>query len=344
MQRNYPYVLPSTSTVLLASQNDFNQSNAGTTQTAMCVMITFLICSILVKFYQTFNLLKFHKIITQIMNIFRRVNLQDSLNEKIFYQDILLILKQPFLRFSFYEKCLNKKKILLEEELIKSSEKHAKKKHFNKNAKLNFYNVKKLPITKILIYMTILFTWTIVYYFFNYYFWISNNQNINNLIQINIFFINVYIYSTSIIGFNTMAIRERVVRNYDYEAVNDTYQQYFPRMNYLYSSLLKRFYLIGNITSLDLPQYTLDAKTSINSQDFDHLVDGDICQYLLTQNFLDDDELDFCRNSFHGSFTLGILSLVHNYIQQIRDFQIFTEFYNQNQTELLEKQIEAANY
>ena len=80
------------------------------------------------------------------------------------------------------------------------------------------------------------------------------------------------------------------------------------------------------------------------SEDFDHLVDGDICQYLLTQNFLDDDELDFCRNSFHGSFTLGILSLVHNYIQQIRDFQIFTEFYNQNQTELLEKQIEAANY
>ena len=341
LQRNYPYFLPSTSVILLAVQADFNDSNLGTTDTALYVMVIFLVCSVFVKFFETFHLLKFHSNITQIMNIFRRVNLQDSINEKNFFQEILMILKQPFLRFSFIEKSTNKKIFSFEEQggnTSKSGE-VSRKKNAKNGQKFSFYNVKPLPITKILVFMTILFTWCVVYYFFNYYFWISNNQNINNLIQINIFFINVYIYSTSIVGFNTIALRERVVRNPEYEAINDSYQQHFVRMDYCYTNLVKRLYLIGNITATSLPLYTLDAKQNINSKDFDQLVYDDICELLYRQHFLEENELEFCQNSFHGGFKKGIFSLVNQFIQEIKGFQEYTQVFKEDKDkEKLEEQ------
>ena len=261
--------------------------------------------------------------------------MQDSFNERNFCTEVSLVLQHPFLRFSFVEKSQNKRVFTLEDGInsgyLSSNSKTAKKSATDRKtkgkirAKSGFYNVKPLPITKIIFLMMMLTAWSVIYYFFNYYFWISNNQNINNLITINIFFINVYIYSTSIVGFNTLALRERIVRNPEFEALNNSYQNHDVRLAYFYENLVKRLYLIGNITANSLPKYTLQAKDSIQNNDFDELVDRNICGVLLRLQFIDEDELNFCENSFDGSFQRGILNLVNNFIIQIKHFQVYTE-------------------
>lgn len=359
LQRNYPYFLPSTSVIYLAVLSDFTQSNVGTTKNAMYIMLVFLIISVLLKIFQTFQLLKFHKTITNIMNIFRRVNLQDSVNEKNFYHEIYMILHQPFLRFSFIEKCLNKRVFMIEElqqqgntsKTIRGEKMKISKNKRRIKAKSGFYNVKPLPKKKIIIFMMVLCFWSVVFYFFNYYYWVINNENINNLIRIDIFFINVYVYSTSILGFNTVALRERVVRNYDYEKLNDIYQNHDQRLDYFYSGLIERLYLIGNISAESLPQYTLYAKDELNNKDFNQLVSGDICELLFRKGIIEETVIGFCRSSFDGAFNKGIMNLVNEFLEQIKQLLSYTQVIdkmniekNKEQRENVRNFINSQNY
>ena len=138
-----------------------------------------------------------------------------------------------------------------------------------------------------------------------------------------------------------MAIRERVIRNMDYEAIKEPYQNHNTRETYFYASLIKRLYIIGNTTSFYLPRYTIEAQSNIQTNDFDQLVLHDICLLLLKKGILPEEALVFCQNSFHGSFKKGILSLVNDYIQTIKNFDSFIKVYGVNDTVHINQQIEA---
>lgn len=322
-QRNYPYTLPGASVIYIAVKNDFINSNLGTTDKILSLLIAFLVANFFVKVFELLCLVKYYRIISQIIAIFRRVNLQDAIKENIFYQEAIQSFNHSILNSNLIDKRINKKPIVIDhgrESIVVSSE-HAKKKVKTQNSKkFSLFNVKQLPKTKIFVFMTVIIALSFIYYFFNYYFWIANNVSINQLIQINCFFIDAYIYSTSIMGFNTLALRERVVRDLDYEKVNEFYQNHQNRLSYFYSSLIKRVYIIGNATAFYLPRYTIDAQKSINDPQFDELVYKDICLVLLNEGILDEEEIDFCRGSFHGAFETGILSLVNDYIITIKSF------------------------
>ena len=339
LQRNYPYVLPATSAIYLAVKNDFTVSNQGTTQNILYVLIAFMLFMGVLKVFEVINMLNLHQMITQIMTIFRRVNLQDSIAETKFYHEMIQIMhNEQFLMVRFTDKCFNKKVNNISEgqalasscQNSSSSRKTVKTKkiiHLKKQ-KFSFYNMKQLPKTKVIILMLLIFSLSFIYYFFNYYFWITNNQKINNLIEINLLLIDVYIYSTSILGFNTMAIRERVAHNPEYESLSDIYQNPQTRMSYFYTNMMKRLYLIGNTTASSLTQYTLEAQSSMKNKEFDQLVLSNICELLQERGILtEDDELSFCEGSFNGAIKKGILPLVMEYLQTIKNQEIYTEIY-----------------
>ena len=264
LQRNYPYILPSTSTIYLAVKSDFNNSNLGTTQTILDLLLAFMIINGLIKLFQMILLLSYYQKISQIIMIFRRVGQQDAFNESKFIQEVLNSCSEPYLKNKFSDKVLNKKVEMVERvSSIQNSSTSTKRKSIaRKHKRSSFYNVRQLPKTKVIFFMFGVLLLSFVYYFFNYFFWINNNVSINNLIQINCFFIDVYIYSTSIIAFNAMALRERVTRNFDYENIDDIYQNHQTRLSYFYSGLMKRIYIIGNTTAFDLPMYTIQAQNN----------------------------------------------------------------------------------
>lgn len=350
LQRNYPYMLPATSVIYLAVKSDFTSSNVGTTSSILNLLIAFLVANGVLKAIELVMLLRVHDIVSKIILIFRRVGQQDAQREASFAQQMLDIMAEHYLKSRFSEKLLRRRGEADETgrgESFNGSKgnrnQESKGKNGNKRKKQNggFYNVRPLSTSKVVIFVLIILCLSFVYYFFNYYFWISNNVAINNLISINSFFIDVYIYSTSIIGFNTMALRERVTRNPDYEKINETYQNHQTRLTYFFGGLAKRVDIIGNTTAFYLPRYTLEAQKNMMDPLFDILVYSDTCSLLLGTKIKTSEELEFCHGAFQGGFTKGILSLVDQYVQIIKDFETLTKVLPVNDTVANNKQTEA---
>ena len=334
-QRNYPYLISSTSIVYLAAKTDFQNTNEETTQNFMILLIGFILFNFCFKFFQLYNLLAFHGTLVEIINVFQRCNIHDSVKELHFLQEISHILNQPFMQTNFPEKTINNQRNSTKR--IAKAILSQKQIHQNSLTKMN-----ALPKTMIFIIIIFLLIISMVYYCFNYYFWINNNVIIGNLININTFFTDVYGFSTSIMGLNILAIREKIVRNPAYEALNDPYQNHDIRSSFFYSNLIERLDIMGNSTAFSLPQYTIQAKNSMNNIDFDTLVMSDICGLLLKNGVLNDteEEMAFCENAFHGAFLLGILPLLNEYIQEIKEFIPYIEIYNDNETLEIEQQKE----
>ena len=326
MQRNYPYMLPSTSTIYLAAKGDFQNSNNGTTQNFMIILIVFILINVCLKVFQLRNFLSFHRNIVRIINVFQRCDNRDCNQELQLLQIISNSFIGNFMQMNFPEKAIEDRKIKLSNRLENSM--------VQKPQKSSILNARPLPKTIIYVLIICLLIVSVFYYFFNYYFWINNNVTIGSLININTSFIDVYIYATSIMGFNTLALREKITSNPKYEAINDPYQNSRNRSLYFYNNLIKRLYIIGNSSAFSLPQYTIEAKNAMQSQDFDNLVMDDICKLLLKKGLLNNsaEELDFCQNSFHGSFQQGILPLLNEYIQEIKDFLPYIQVFSESET------------
>ena len=346
LQRNYPYMLPATSVIYLAVKSDFTSSNVGTTSNILNLLIAFLAANGVLKAIELVMLLRVHSTVSKIVLIFRRVGQQDAQREAAFAQQMLDLMAEPYLKSRFSEKLLGRRGEAEEtgrgESFNGNRSQELKGRNVDKQKKKGgFYNVRPLSRTKFVIFVLIILSLSFLYYFFNYYFWISNNVAINNLISINSFFIDVYIYSTSIIGFNTMALRERVARNPDYEKINETYQNHQTRLTYFFGGLTKRVDIIGNTTAFYLPRYTLEAQKNMMDPIFDIMVYSDTCSLLLGTKIKTPEELEFCHGAFQGGFNKGILSLVDQYIQIIKDFEILTKVLPVNDTAANTKQTEA---
>lgn len=344
-QRNYPYTLLGTSVIYLAVKNDFINSNAGTSDKVFNFLIVFAVFTTLIKLFELFTLNKYYELISQLINIFRRVSLQEAIFEKKFCQETLEIMNGPFLNFDFIEKKVEKNQDFedLKHILSKDNKKNKKSKNQkgNKAKKFSRSSVKSLHKNKILVLMTIIILISFLYYFSNYFFWLNNNSSINNLIQINCFFIDVYVYSTSIIGFGSLAIREKIVRNPDYEAVKEYYQNHTNRMAYLYASLMRRVYIINNSSSFHLPRYTIDAENNLNDPELNNLVHNNVCKFLVQKGIVFPEEMDFCESSFHGAFKNGVIALVNEYIFIIKSYDDLIRVIKENNTKEIEEQKKA---
>lgn len=327
-QRNYPYTLPGASVIYLAVKADFFNSNSGTTRNIENLLVIFLVFNGVLKLIELWLLLKYWRILVIIIDIFKRVNLEDAIIEKEGYSEIEKLFKKPLMKINFIENRRNSSK-KQDYSLATSNSKRAKSKKIKKSL---FYNMKKLPQYKVYLFIFLLLLICFFYYYFNYYFWIINNVSISKLIQINTFFTDVYVYSTSIIGFNTLALRERIVRNPDYETINETYQKHSTRLTYLYASLIRRIYIIGNASAFYLPRYTIEAQKNIRNSEFEQLINRDNCIVLLNHNILPEEELSTCQQSFDGAFKNGILTLVNGFIGIIKSLDPLTKVYGINQT------------
>ena len=363
-QRNYPYYL-SGAVVLSTLQNEFLNSNQNTTNIVLTLMIVFLCINAFLKVFELFEMMRFHKLLTFLMNIFRRVSVKEAEGELKFLSEVNNLMNKPFIHLNFLDKYLNREFDENEKneknekndksEMNEKNEKNEKndknykneknekneknhiltkrmfeKKHkmkvFVEKPKVSFYNFKQMSTMKIYLLLLTISGVSFSFFYFNYFFWITNNQNISTLIQINTFFENLYIYSTSILGFSTLFLRETIIRNLDYEASNEFYQQHQNRLNYCYNNFLKRYYVVGNITSNYMIQYTLEAQTNLKDNDFNIIVGGDICVYLLKMGILDSDNQDICESFLNGAFKKGILNVMNEYLREISLFTNFQSF------------------
>ena len=311
LQRNFPYLM-SGAGVLKVLQDEFLSSNEKTTQMAMVLMVAFIVVNSFIKLAELYQLLKVVRMINFLMNIFRRISRKETESEISFFSEIFLLIKKPFIHMNFLERFLSRNN----EEIGEKNEKIVKNAK-SSTGKKNAYSFKQMQSARVFIVVAMISTISFCYFFFNYYYWLSNNQNITNLIQINIFFENLYIYSTSILAFSVVFVREKLVRNSEYELSGEFYQNHANRLQYAYSNFLTRFYVVSNITANYMVLYTMDAKNSLDSADFNKIVSGDLCLFLKEKGDISDKSLAYCQGSLNQAFTKGILNTMNEFLLEM---------------------------
>lgn len=332
LPRNFPAFLNATSLILESTELSFLNSNEETTNNLMIVMFVFLFSKILLKLWEYKLLSEYQKRITQILNLLRRVNENDAVNEIQVCQETLRIMNDTseiYLHINFSEKCLNK----LDSEYEGLPAKKEKVNDKNRKKKL-VYDFKSFPQSKILFFILFFVVLSSSFFCFNFYYWSVINENIKSLIQINIFFEKLYFLSITTLCLQKNLLRAQILTDPSYSNLNNIFQQEQYRIKYFKDIFDDRMITLKEIVAFSLGKYSLQAKKDINSKAFSDLIQYDVCQVLADEKLINADYLPMCLRSLYGGFKKGIISAINEYLNEVANLDVFLDVpldHNNNQ-------------
>jgi len=308
---NFIQFLTTYSLVIQQINNQFYSSNHDIINTVQAVMICLIIFVFCLKILETFAMLNFSGHIIRLINIFLRVNQNEAFNELMFSKEVLQSLKDPtesYLNMVCTEKLMSRKTIRINDEDINHnsnvSRNSAKKQTTKKKLKkFSFHNMRPLSNWPLYNYILLTFLILFCYIFFNYYYASLLTSNIDQLITISIFFENLYTLPTTTIMINRVIVREKVITNVEYN-----YPDPQSREEELYADLTQYINNLYNVSE-NIPTYSLNSGIS-NSEVLTLVIYGDICEALLLNNLIDDDQKALCDVTLNGAFQKGLLNVI----------------------------------
>ena len=363
-QRNFFYYLVATKTLRDEIQSTIESSNKVVSNELMIVLSVALSFVGLWKLMEYGLLTSFYQKLTRLLNIFLRVGVKEAINEIFFLKEILEILKNqtnPYMMVYFTDQVLNKKNYILGLEDTDVNVKKEKNKEKRKNDKRklalsvknrNHSSVGLKPFSKInvLIFLSVSITTSVCYFVFDYYFWMTCNSKIQDLLARTALFNNLYIYSSSVLTLTNLFVREQIIQDPFYEATNEYYQIHTNRLNELSISLDSRRLALEDFIR-QLPTYTLTAESDLNDPIFNQIIQSNICEVLELKKRINNEEKDFCISTFNGAFNKGILSVLNEYINQLKSLDYMFNLsaiqtnYNQNfRTQQIMNYIQSDSY
>ena len=305
--------------------NQFYSSNHDIFYTIEVIMVCLILLCFVLKIFETMAMLNYAGHIVKVINIFLRVNQNEAFNELMFSKEILQNLQDPtesYLNMACTDRLLVRKTLKLNEDDINRSSNvtrntHKTKKHQQNSAKKNlkkfsFHNMK--PLSNWPLYNYILLTFLIIfcYIFFNYYYASVLTTKIDQLIQISIFFENLYTLPTTNIMINRVIVREKVITNAMYK-----YPDPETREKLLYADLQNHINDLLNV-SKDIPTYSLNSDI-LNSQTLQLIIYGDVCEALLLSKLIESDQKQLCDATLNGAFEKGLLNVITQLINSLND-------------------------
>lgn len=338
-QRNYIWYLITTKLVRDEIQMKFEGSNNIVTNDLLITLVFAISLVVLCKFIESLLLSQFYKKITRILNIFLRNHAKEAIQEVIFLKEILSIFdnqKKSFMSIDFSDQIFCKKNPIpaIEDEktnantlknISKNNKKTSKKKYALsiKNRNFSLMGLKSFSKLKSLIFILLTSSSAILYFSFNYYFWITCDSQIQNLLTSTDIFNNLYIYSATDLTFNNLLLREQIIRNPLYEATKEKFQIHENRLIQLQYLLSTRMKTLEDALKV-LPDFASEAETDLNNELFTKLLKNNICEVLIIKEYITDQEKDFCFNAFDQSFQRGIYSALNSYLIVLKSFNYLT--------------------
>ena len=340
LPRNYIDYLIITKPLRDMMLNAFLNSNNVITQKLLIVLILAISLVGILKLSEFFILSDFYYKIKRLLNIFLRNSAKDAINEVFFLKDILENIKdqgRTFMVINFSDHLLNKRNYTIQNEednnMSKKQMKKSKKNQFSLKKSHNMISsIRPFSKNKIMLFLLITGGSCILYFAFDYYYWISCNNTIESLLARNDVFINLCLYSVTISNINNLLLRELIKRDPEYEASGAEYQIHANRLSEL-SDLLD-----ARTTSLEsyieeLPSYILVVEEELNDPLFTEIIVGNLCQVLQIKGIIDDDEYNFCITCFNGAMNKGILGALNQYLNEMKSIRDLSNITNLNTDE-----------
>ena len=312
---------------------EFDSTNARILVSIEVILILFVITLLLMKIFDFYKMEQFYQQLVKILNIFLRTNQNEAITEIIVTNQAIALLSDPFDRFlhvNFVEELITRKTVkIIEENNEKNvtkndknekSEKNVKTAEILKNAKkaINYKTVRKSdktrrnhmkPISRVPRLFFAFFSYILVFsfLFFTYFYWNLVNDEINTLIDTTNFFQNLYTLPGSLVLCKNLIFRDKLVKNQFSTQIDNA-----RKVAELHELLLA---LTSDIkkTNILIPKYALPAEEVINNRFFSEIVQGDICEVLYMESFIDAQERSLCEKIYNGVFTKGLLAVSNEF-------------------------------
>jgi len=347
LPRNYIDYLIVTKPLRDRMMNEFLNSNDVITQKLIILLIIAISFVGIMKLYEFFILSDFYYKITRLLNIFLRNSAKDAINEVFFLKEILENIKdqgRTFMVINFSGRLLNKRNYAIQSEEdnnLNQNRAQNKEKQMKKSKKKQF-SLKKshnmisslhpFSKTKILLFLFITGGCCILYFAFDYYYWISCNSNIQSLLVRTDVVVNLFLYSVTAPTINNLLLREIIKRDPEYEASGAEYQIHANRLSELSDLLDSRTASLESYLE-ELPSDILVVAEELNDPLFDEIIVGNVCQVLQIKGIIDDDEYNFCITCFNGAMNKGILGALNQYLNQMISIRYLSNITNLNTDE-----------
>ena len=329
LQRTYVYYL-------LPGGNSWNQVKLSWMSECLSMndnlkqsMIIFLVFALGINFFTGIQVIFLYNFVNRLSLIFLRCKQQEALREIPYIEKSLENYKsvEEFCDINFAEQLMNRKEQVLDE----------KNTSYKKNTNLRSPNIKNLkkvkrkykshshmlikPIskTKGYCFVILIFLISFFYFFLSYYSWSQFSLKIQEVINLDTSFSSAYVFTVSVMACNNLYLREFIIKNPSYEYLNETYQKPNTRKAFFLGAVNKRIATITSIFNSELPMGIIQAKGTIEDQNFIDLLDRNICQVLLNLNKIQESELNVCNNIWDGAFQKGILIAASQYLKQINE-------------------------
>ena len=328
--RNYPYYLMTALKLRGMMMNEFSASNGFVTSNIVIMMSLLLVLVFMLKLLEYAFFSRYYLKITKLLNIFLRVNPKETLRELVFLKDIQGVLKNPtrsYLYVNFPEQTLRKSQLVVEgnEDMVGLSLKQSTKmKKLKVRAadekaknKMSLFNIRPFAKTRVLIFLMVTIVISVGFFVGLYYDWVITNQSISKLLLISTIYNQIYFFTSATLIHNTLFMREQLYRNPEYEASGQFYQNHYNRLQYFYTLMNAR---LNDIVSYkgDLFNFALAAKSIINDDTYNMIMEGDTCKGLNAKGFFTTPEqYSYCQEQLI-QFQNGMILIVNNYINVLR--------------------------
>lgn len=302
---------------------EFFDSNQTISNALKIIMVVFIVLIAVLRFFECFQIDFLYKRMIRILNIFLRVNQKEAFGEIFLTKDIQRIVADPldsYVNYNFIDKVLMKRETTFlafenEENNGGNSPSRRKKAKEKKNTrkKLSFQDLKTYSRLPLFSYIMFFGALVVIYIAMSYYYFITINAKIENLIKITIFFQDIYTLPTSALMINRIILRERVITNQLYN-----FPDQLQRKQYLLVQLDEYMKLLQDNNEL-IAIYSLDAVNKINKDNFKYILYGDACEALRMTGLIAENQVLSCQNCLNKAFQKGISSITTEILRMIRD-------------------------
>ena len=338
LQRNFPYFITTSRTFYELSKDEFLHSGDTLVSKVVKMLIVFVIAAIIIKTIEASLWFRFENMLKQIMQIFQRCKEPEILRTLESCTDILKSINNSndYFYINYSEELIEKSGVR-DADTVDKSPKKAKQK---KNDQNNDRKVKR-EFTHLLSYFFILvvFIFLLFYYLFIYFKFTSNNKSLQALNKLDFLFMDLNIFTTSIVSLYTLAFREITIDNPDYEGAGDIYQSKQGRLKFFTTSLDARLSILSNMTSTSLLEAQIDAKEKLpDNMLLKRILEQNLCQILVEVKEFEAGSYEHkkCEKVLDGALRNGIINAQSEFIKgmKLRDIDYFTGAMELNQEDM----------
>lgn len=274
--RNFPTFLKECASLYNELIDEFAASDKQINTIFFNLLLIFILLCMFIKIYEGFQWYLFLNLLRDLLKMYLRISEdKDELTCEINkLKDFVELMKDSNEKYMNHDAIEDSK--IKNIKLKQNSNKDYK--NFKNGRRALYFRSQGLPKKLLFFYFYFCSSIIVLYFIFSYYNWMTVDKYIVRLTNTNTLFLSTYVYSSSIAFLEDLLYREKIIRNPEFEKINDSMQTKNGRIAFIKTALNKRMNVIANTSMMNIVLDGIDGRQK--SSQMNHLLTGNLCELI----------------------------------------------------------------